>query len=73
MNNQLRLEVQGAVQQWVASFVQQYNVPAAIMEDALNKALLMIKDQVMIEYISAENASKEEIKDGENTESGDSA
>lgn len=54
MNNlQMRLEVQGAIQQWVASFMQEYNVPAWMMEDALNKVLIVLKDQTVTDLLTA--------------------
>lgn len=70
MDFQTRLELQGAVQQWVASFMQQYQIPAAAMEDALNKVLLGIKDQVVYELLTAA-AAPEEDTDDNNTESSD--
>lgn len=53
MNEQQRLEVQGAIQQYVDSFMQNYNIPAAMMEDALNKVLLSLKDKVVMEFLQA--------------------
>lgn len=54
MNNlQTRLEVQGAIQQWVASFMEEYQIPAYMMEDALNKVLLNLKDQVVTDLLTA--------------------
>ena len=54
MNNlQMRLEVQGAIQQWVASFMQEYNIPAWMMEDGLNKVLLVLKDQTVTDLLTA--------------------
>ena len=68
---QLRLEVQGAAQNWVASIMQQYGVSATMMEDALLKVLLNLKDlvaQETIQSILAEQApiqEEKEISDGE--------
>ena len=53
MNLQTRLEVQGATQQWVDSFMQQYNISPSMMEDALTKVLCNLKDQVVLELLSA--------------------
>ena len=53
MNLQTRLEVQGAIQQWVASFMEEYQIPAYMMEDALNKVLLNLKDQVVTDLLTA--------------------
>lgn len=47
MNLQAQYEVKGATQNWVASFMQQHNIPAAIMIDALNSVLVNLKDAVI--------------------------
>ena len=52
MNLQTRLEVQGATQQWVDSFMRQYNISASLMEDALNKVLCNLKDKVVLELLT---------------------
>ena len=49
MNLQTQYEVKGATQQWVASLMQQHNIPASIMVDALNSVLLNLKDAVIQE------------------------
>lgn len=69
MELQTRLEVQGAVQQWAASFMAQYGIPAAMMEDALNKVIITLKEQIMIDLLTAATAPREEEKDGNTTES----
>ena len=53
MTNQLqvRLEVQGAVQSWIDSFMLNNGVSASVMEDALNKALVSLKDKAIQECI----------------------
>lgn len=52
MNNlQMRFELQGSLQQWIDSNMQQYNISAAEMEDALSKVLLRLKDQVLQDYL----------------------
>lgn len=51
MNLQLRLELQGFLQQWIDSTMQQYNISAAEMEDAMSRALLKLKDQVLQDYL----------------------
>ena len=48
---QIRLEVKLLTQQWVANMMQQYGVSADVMEDALNGALLIIKDLSMQELL----------------------
>ena len=61
-----RLELQGAVQQWIDSFMQEYNVSPAMMDDALSKALLNIKELVIQEYlIAAQMASSNQQEDVE--------
>lgn len=63
---QTRLELQGAVQQWIDSFMQEYNVSPAMMDDALSKALLNIKELVIQEYlIAAQMASSNQQEDVE--------
>lgn len=71
---QARIEVQGAVQQWVDSFMQQYQISPAMMDDALSKVLVNIKELVLQEFITAaQNASSaqvniEEDYNGQNNE-----
>jgi hypothetical protein len=48
---QLRFELQGSLQQWVNSTMQQYNISAAMMEDAMSKVLLSLKDKVWQDYL----------------------
>lgn len=69
--NQLknRLDIKMATQQWVAAVMQQYGVSASEMEDALNGALLIIKDLVISELLNelqqAEQAPIQEEKENE--------
>lgn len=64
---QTRLEVQGAVQQWINSFMNDYNISPAMMDDALSKALLQIKELVLQEFLtaaqSASSTNTEEIEE----------
>jgi hypothetical protein len=62
MNNNLqtRLELQGAVQQWTASFMQNNGISAAMMEDALNKVLLKLKDRVLEEFLIEQQQAYEQ-------------
>lgn len=60
MNLQTQLEVQGAIQQWIASFMSQYNIPAFVIEQALTKVICNLKDQVVIELLSAAQAQQEQ-------------
>lgn len=48
---QTHLEVKGAVQQWVESFMQQHRIPATTMADALTSALLPLKDKAVQEML----------------------
>lgn len=48
---QLRLELQASLQQWIDSTMQQYDISPAMMEDAITKALVQLKDKVFQEYL----------------------
>jgi len=48
---QLRLELQASLQQWIDSTMQQYNISSAMMEDAVTKILVQLKDKVFQEYL----------------------
>ena len=48
---QKRMEVQASVIEWIDFFMKQNNVSASMMEDALSKTLLSIKDQAMREFL----------------------
>ena len=51
MNNlQLRFELQYSLQQWIDSTMSQYNISAAMMEDAMSKILLSLKDKALQDY-----------------------
>ena len=60
MNLQLRLELQGSLQQWIDSTMQQYNISAAEMEDAMSRALLKLKDQVIRDYLIEQQRAYQE-------------
>jgi len=52
MNNlQLRFELQYSLQQWIDSTMSQYNISAAMMEDAMSKILLSLKDKALQDYL----------------------
>lgn len=77
MNNdlQLRFELQGSLQQWVDSTMKQYNISAAMMEDAMSKILLSLKDKVWQDYLLEQHkayeaaiASSANIKEEDNGE-----
>lgn len=64
---QFRLDVQNAVKNYVQQFMQQNQVPAAMMEDAMNAALLDVKTLVLSQLLmanqqEAQASSSEESK-----------
>lgn len=50
---ELRLRLQNALQDYVNQVMISNNVSAAMMEDALNKVLINLKDKVVLEFIAA--------------------
>lgn len=63
---QTRLELQSMVQQWVNATMQQYDISPSMMDDALSKALLSIKELTIQEFlIAAQSASSNQQKDVE--------
>lgn len=50
---QFRIEVQNSVKSYVQQLMRQYQVPAAMMEDALNAALLDIKPLVLAQLMAS--------------------
>ena len=63
MNLQLRLELQGSLQQWIDSTMQQYNISAAEMEDAMSRVLLKLKDQVIRDYLIEQQRAYQEVSE----------
>lgn len=71
-NLEKRMQVQAAVNEWVNNFMRDNNLSASIMEDALSKTLLSIKDQAMREFLiyiqtqteQVNNIVKEDVEDG---------
>lgn len=57
---ELRIRVQNMVQNWIATQLQQ--VPAYIMEDALNKALVSVKELALQEFIESVTTSEPEVE-----------
>ena len=49
---QKRMEVQASVIEWIDFFMKQNNISASMMEDALSKALISIKDKSIIEFLT---------------------
>lgn len=52
MNLQQHLEIQASAQQWADDFMNNYNISATEMADALTKVLLNLKDKVIVEYLT---------------------
>jgi glycerol-3-phosphate responsive antiterminator len=61
MNLQTRLELQAAVQQLIDNFMTSNRVSPSLMEDALNKVMVGLKDAVMTEYLIQQQQQMEEI------------
>lgn len=66
---QLRIQVQGAVQQYAEQLLYQNGVPAHIVEDAFSKTLGYIREKSMQEFLNAAMApsvseEEEEEQDG---------
>lgn len=68
MNLQLRLELQGSLQQWIDSMMQQYDISAAEMEDAISRALLKLKDQVLQDYLIEQQRAYQEALEASSTQ-----
>lgn len=61
MNLQTRLELQAAVQQLIDDFMNKNRVSPSMMEDALNKVMINIKDLVITEFLIQQQQQMEEI------------
>lgn len=70
---QKRMEVQASVIEWIDFFMKQNNISASMMEDALSKALISIKDKAIKEFLTYVQAQAqvnqvsnivEEVEDG---------
>ena len=65
---QFRIEVQNSVKSYVQQLMRQYQVPAAMMEDALNAALLDIKPLVLAQLMASlqqEDSEDQEVNQEE--------
>ncbi len=62
---QFRIDVQSAVKNYVYQFMQQNQVSAAMMEDAMNAALLDVKTMVYSQLMAA---NQQEIANQKNEE-----
>lgn len=67
---ELRLRLQNTIQDYVNQVMISNNVSAAMMEDALNKVLINLKDKVLLEFIAAASQPVQEdiIKEQEDGE-----
>ena len=73
MSIQKQFEVSAAVRQWVASFMQQYQIDPAIMANALTEVLSSVKDELIYQLLielqqkeqenNSEEAPQEEVED----------
>lgn len=68
MNQQTRIEIQGTVMRMIDSFMINNGVSAAIMEDALNKVMVQLKDRILDDlmteaYQNAAIKDEEEVKE----------
>lgn len=66
---QLRLELQGAVQQYAEQLLYQNGVPAHLVEDAFSKTLGFIREKSIQEFLASAMTpsaeEEEEVKDGD--------
>ena len=53
VEQQLRLEIQSMVQRVLDSIKQQNQISPSVMEDAINKYLVGLKEEVLQEFITA--------------------
>lgn len=68
---QFRLAVQNDVKNWLIGYKNTNGVPASFMEDAINKVLVSLKDEVLQEFITAVSQSPaEEVPQQEGEMSG---
>lgn len=68
---EFRMRIQGAVQEFVESFMKQNNLSAAVMEDAMNKSMVWLKDQVLKETVLSMTQAKPQEPESEKEEDND--
>lgn len=68
---QLRIQVQGAVQQYAEQLLYQNGVPAHIIEDAFSKSLGYIREKSMQEFLEAAMAPSVPEEKEETEQDGD--
>lgn len=66
---EFRMRIQGAVQEFVENFMKQNNLSAAVMEDAMNKSMVWLKDQVLKETVLSMTQAKPQESESEKEES----
>lgn len=54
---EIRYRVQTAVNSWINGFIAENQLPASIMIDALNAALVTLKDKATQEFIASVSAA----------------
>lgn len=65
---EFRMRIQGAVQEFVENFMKQNNLSAAVMEDAMNKSMVWLKDQVLKETVLSMTQTKPQEPESEKEE-----
>lgn len=65
---EFRMRIQGAVQEFVENFMSQNNLSAAVMEDAMNKSMVWLKDQVLKETVLSMTQAKPQEPESEKEE-----
>lgn len=68
---EFRMRIQGAVQEFVENFMKQNNLSAAVMEDAMNKSMVWLKDQVLKETVLSMTQDKPQEPESEKEEDND--
>lgn len=66
MSLQQRLELQLSIQQWIDNLIMNNHLRAADVEDALNKVLVNLKDQVMLEILIEQAQQQQQTSIEEN-------
>ena len=63
-DSKFRVSVQNTITNYVVQLMDANNIPASMMEDALNKAMLVVKErqlqELLLEMEVAENPQEEE-------------
>lgn len=65
---EFRMRIQSAVQEFVENFMKQNNLSAAVMEDAMNKSMVWLKDQVLKETVLSMTQAKPQEPESEKEE-----